>query len=243
MTTEKIMANLLTIASELNKEDRDVFDFVRKNCLKKSTFIGAGARIGELYVSLEEQYRTETARKSGKSGVKRGMEFILKSAKKYQSYKEWLYYAYNDGEYQVACDCYIMAALSKEDHVPLAERPDRELYEWRMPNWKKHIPWECEVPSRLVELPDMSALKLYLKSEKLRRKKKYHKSITFDFGENLPCIKAEYLITAMEILPDAKAYYAGYENLCLLLINDSGSVVYVMGIEPDKNKERMRTEI
>lgn len=34
MTTEKIMANLLTIASELNKEDRDVFDFVRKNCLK-----------------------------------------------------------------------------------------------------------------------------------------------------------------------------------------------------------------
>ena len=59
----------------------------------------------------------------------------------------------------------------------------------------------------------------------------------------MPYVNVEYLITAMEILPDAKAYYAGYENLCLLLINDSGSVVYVMGIESDKNKERMRTEI
>lgn len=243
MTTEKIMANLLTIASELNKEDRDVFDFVRKNCLKKSTFIGAGARIGELYVSLEEQYRTEMARKSGKSSVKRGMENILKSAKKYALYKEWLHYAYDDGEYQIACDGYMMAALSKVNHVPLVERPDGEAYKWRFSDWKRSIPWECETERRIVELPDLSDLKLYLKSEKLRRKKKYHKSITFDFGENLPCIKAEYLITAMEILPDARAYYAGYENLCLLLINDSGSVVYVMGIEPDKNKERMRTEI
>lgn len=99
------------------------------------------------------------------------------------------------------------------------------------------------MPDRLVELPDLSALKLYLKSEKLRYGKKYSYPIVFDFGLGLPCVKVEYLITAMEILPDAKAYYAGYENLCLLLINDSGSVVYAMGIEPDKNKERTRTEI
>ncbi len=112
-----------------------------------------------------------------------------------------------------------------------------------MNNWKRLIPWGNESANRLVELPELSALKLYLKSEKLKRGKKNSAPIIFDFGEGLPCIKLEFLITAMEILPDAKAYLAGSENLCLFLKSDNGSVVYCMRIEPSKDKERIRTEI
>lgn len=241
MTTEKIMENLLVIADSLDTNERESFEYVRKNNIKKSTFVGACAKLGEFYVSLEDQLRTETAKKAGKSSIKHGMENILKSAKK--SPKPWLHYAYDDDDYQIACNGYMIAALSNGNHVPLAERPDGEAYKWAFQNWKNSIPWECETECRLVELPDLSALKLYLKSEKLRRGKKYSYPIVFDFGLGLPRVKVEYLITAMEILPNAKAYYAGYENLCLLMKNDSGSVVYAMGIEPDKNKERMRTEI
>lgn len=241
MTTEKIMDNLLVIAEGLNAEERDTFEFIRKNKIRRSAFSSAGAKLGEFYVSLEDQLRTETARKNGKAGVKRGMESVLKSAQR--SSKPWIHYAYDDGEFQVACDGYMIAALSKGNHVPLSERPDREEFKWALPNWKNKIPWESETADNLVELPELSALKLYLKSEKLKRGKKTSAPIVFDFGKGLPYIKLEFLIAAMEILPNAKAYCAGYENLCLFLKSDNGSVVYCMGIEPSKNKERIRTEI
>lgn len=243
MTTEKIMENLLVIADNLDMNERKTFDFVRKNSMKKSTFVGAGARLGEFYLAIEEQFRSETAKKLGKSSVKRGMESILKSAKKHIPSKMWLQYAYDDGDYQIACNGYMIAALSKENHVPLVERPDSDAYKWSMLNWKKNIPWDHVAENRLVKLPDLAAIKLYLKSENLRRGKKDKSPIVFDFGAELPCIKVEFLIDAMEILPNAKAYYAGHGNLCLLLADDSGSVVYIMGIEPNKDKERMRTEI
>ena len=108
---------------------------------------------------------------------------------------------------------------------------------------EKSIPWEHETEKRLVELPELAALKLYLKSENLRRGKKNPSPIIFDFGAELPCIKVEYLIAGMEILPDAKAYYAGHNNRCLLMKNDSGSVVYITGMKPDSDEERTRTEI
>lgn len=214
---------------------------MRNNNLNKSTFSGVGARLGEFYLTFESQCRTETARKLGKSSVKHGMESILKSAKK--SSKPWLYYAYYDEDFQIACDGYIMAVLTKNNHVPLAERPDDDSYKWGIPDWKKCIPWENESADRFVELPDLTALKLYLKSEKLKRGKKNSFPILFDFGTNLPNIKVEYLITAMEIMPDAKAYYAGFENCCLLLKDNTGSVVYIMGITVSSNVERIRTKL
>ncbi len=67
--------------------------------------------------------------------------------------------------------------------------------------------------------------------------------VTFDFGEKLPNIKVEFLIAAMEVLPDAKAYFAGHDNLCLLLRNDNDSAVYIMGIKPKKDSVKRRTEI
>lgn len=124
MTTEKIMENLLVIADSLDTNERERFEFVRKNNIKKSTFAGAGARLGEFYLAIEEQFRTETAKKSGKSSVKHGMENILKSAKKISTEKYWLHYAYDDDDYQIACNGYMIAALSNGNHVPLAERPD-----------------------------------------------------------------------------------------------------------------------
>lgn len=243
MTTEKIMENLLVIADSLDTDERKFFDFVRKNNIKKSTFAGAGARLGELYITLAEQFRLETARKLGKSSVKHGMESILKSAEKINPCKTWLHYAYNDGDFQVACNGYMIAALSKENHVPLAERPDDNACKWSMPNWKKSIPWDHVAENRLVELPELTALKLYLKSENLRRGKKNPSPIIFDFGADLPCVKVEYLIAGMEILPDAKAYYTGHNNCCLLMKNDSGSAVYIMGMKPESDEERTRTEI
>lgn len=241
MTTEKIMENLLIIAENLNTEDRKIFDYVRNNSLNKSTFSGVGARLGKFYLTLETQYRSETAKKLGKSSVKHGMENILKSAKSIN--KPFLQYAYYDEDFQIACDGYMIAALTKNNHVPLAKRPDDAAYKWGFPNWKKCIPWENESADRLVELPDLTALKLYLKSEKMKRGKKNSFPILFDFGANFPYIKIEYLITAMEILPNAKAYFAGSKNCCLLLKDNTGSVVYVMGIEAPPNVERIRTEL
>lgn len=243
MTTEKIMENLLVIADGFNADEREIFEYVRKNKIHRSTFSGAGARMGEFYISLEDQLRTETARKSGKTGVKRGMESILKSAKKTIMAKPWLQYAYYDEDFQIACDGYMIAALSKNNHVPLAERPDDDAYKWNFQNWKKLIPWNCDTEDRIVELPDLTALKLYLKSEKLKNGKKNSFPIIFDFGADLPYIKIEYLIAAMEILPDAKAYYAGYKNCYLLLKDDSGSVVYIMGTKAASDKERIRTKL
>lgn len=241
MTTEKIMENLLIIADSLSEAELNDFEFIRANNLTKSHLTGAGARLGEFYVVLEEKLRKDAAKKLGKSSVKHGMESILRSAKGFN--KPFLQYAYYDEDFQIACDGYMIAALSKNNHVPLAERPDDDAYKWNFQNWKNQIPWNCDTEKRIVELPDLTALKLYLKSEKSKSSKKNPFPIIFDFGANLPYIKIEYLIAAMEILPDAKAYYAGYKNCCLLLKDDNGSVVYIIGIEAASNKERIRTKL
>lgn len=240
MTTEKIMEKLLIVAGGLDESDRKVFDAVRKEGCE-GVCVGIGAALGELYAALEEQFRVETAKKLGRSSVKHGMESILRSAKRTNPNRVWLQYAHDDGDYQVACNAYMIAALNKGDHVPLPGRPDGDAYKWALPNWVRSIPWDCVSEGRLVELPDLSALKLHLKSEKLKHGKKNPPPIIFDFGAKLPYIKVEYLIAALEILPGAKAYYAGHKNLSLLLANDNGSAVYIMGAKP--GMERARTEI
>ena len=62
----------------------------------------------------------------------------------------------------------------------------------------------------------------------------------YDFGENQPCVNAEYLIDAMEIvdLKTAKAYATGYLNTAILLIDANGNYVYTLGVRPKFDRKK-----
>ena len=90
--------------------------------------------------------------------------------------------------------------------------------------------------NNVIELPNINELKEYVKAYKKVTKLK----AVYDFGKNLPCINAEFLIDAMEIvdLKTSIAYAAGYKDSALMIIDAAGNYVYTMGIYGNNIREK-----
>lgn len=56
-----------------------------------------------------------------------------------------------------------------------------------------------------LELPTIQELKAFIAEQKAIGAWTKYKSVSYDFGENLPAVNPEYLIDILQILPDAKA--------------------------------------
>ena len=167
----------------------------------------------------------------------RGIKHILnqnrRKSAKYPVLANPYYGIDDDGKnVQVSCDGFRCAVL--RDFVEVSEVENRNGV---FPNWKKFADvHEIMQNGSIVELPDINELKEYVKAYKKVTKRR----MTFDFGENLPYINAEFLIDAMEIvdLKTSKAYASGYKNICLLIIDAAGNYVYTMGIIPKGEREK-----
>lgn len=141
----------------------------------------------------------------------------------------------NGNNVQVSCDGFRCAVLRDFAEVPeiLTLKNLNRVF----PNWKNFADvHEITQHGNIVELPNLNELKEYVKAYKKITKLR----ATFDFGENLPYIDAEFLIDAMEIvdLKTSKAYASGYKNVCLLIIDAAGNYVYTMGILSEGTREK-----
>ncbi len=238
MTNEKLLGKLNEALKYCNEEQTEAAKYMREAGIKETKMqpylCNTGAVIQELIFSISNEIREKEMKSSGKLNAQKAAKNILKRS---PNYKPMLQYPhYEDGK-QIVLSPYIMAVFGENNHVALDEKPEKVKGEF--PDWKKLIPSH---KGKKVNLFDFGKLKAWYKiQETLHRKEKNYKWEIIDFGaEYDSTINMEFVIDAMEI---CGADCCCYVTKSKYVFEGNGNVVVAMGITPEKNAERKRTEI
>ena len=187
-------------------------------------------KLANLIRELEAEQRLQGAKSSGKGNPMKIAEKILKRGAKV---KEALGYAEIDGDYQYISDSYLCICYDKGNHLPLEPMP------------KNILPIGCEKffsknKGESVELPDLKALKNYIKMQKALTKGIKNHHIIYDFGVGRTPYDAQLLAEVIEMLPNAKAEIIGHQ---LMFKDEQGNKGLLCGLRPIAGQERKRTEL
>ena len=164
---------------------------------------GANGNAAEIIEALKAEaaaeIRREEAKRSGTANRQKAAERVIKSARASMPFKEALHGAWITADgMQNLCDGF--QAYRLREALPLEEIPANV----QPLDIARIVLTNC---GDVVPLPELSELRAYIKTEKARKKATKDKSgVIYDFGEELPQINAEYLLTALELLPNCTAY-------------------------------------
>lgn len=163
---------------------------------------GANGNAAEILEALKQEaaaeIRREEAKNGGKLNAQKAAERVIKNAKSYQSHREALHGAWTDAAGR-QCVCDSFQAYRLREALPLEAIPANVA-----PFDLGRIIAKNSGP--LLEIPDVGTLRAYVKTEKARKKAIRDKTPpVWDFGEGLPAVNAEFLLTALEILPGCTA--------------------------------------
>ena len=189
-------------------------------------------KLANLIRELEAEQRRQGAKSSGKGNPMKIAEKILKRGAKI---KEALGYAVTIGDNQYISDSYLCICYSKENHLPLEPIPESISpmdYEKCFPKFN----------GEEVELPDLKALKNYIKMQKALTKgiRAKDNKIIYDFGIGQMPFDAQLLAEIIEMLPNAKAELVNY---MLVFKDEQGNKGLRCVVIPPQGKERKKTEI
>jgi hypothetical protein len=187
--------------------------------LKNGKNDNAAEILEALKAEAAAEIRREEAKKSGKADRQKAAERVIKNAKK-SRYPERLGGAWitPDGMQNI-CDSF--QAYRLRDPLPLEELPK----DVDKVNIDRIVVTNC---GDAVPLPELPELRAYIKEEKARLKAQKDKSAPlWDFGDGLPALNAEFLLTALEILPGctATAAKAYAETRAVYFKSDAGEGV------------------
>ena len=186
---------------------------------------GANGNAAEIIEALKQEaaaeIRREEAKRSGTADRQKAAERVIKSAKA-DKYHEALHGAWMTADgMQNLCDGF--QAYRLREALPLEEIPANV-----QPIYIDRI--VITNGGDVVPLPELSELRAYIKTEKARIKAlKKSKELTpdksapiWDFGDDLPQVRAEYLLNALELLPNCTAY-ARKKNEYIYFESDAGA--------------------
>ena len=213
MTTEKTIERLYTIKENFNNENGMIL-------------------LNDLILNLRDNLRTKEAKKNGKTNALSAAKRILKTALK--TPRPALHKAFYNNGMQCVCDGFRGAQL--KNALPLEELPaDMETI-----NFARFLDDAKKNNDIILELPELSALKAYIKLEKFKNKVAKTKDIIYyDFGSGLPFVNAEFLADQLEILPGCKAY-AKNNGFNIYFESDDGRGM-LCNARPGENVERKKT--
>ena len=218
MTTEKTLSKTLEALTAVKAGDvmraRDVLETIA--------------------LQLRDDIRKTEAKKSGKTSALNAAKRILKTAQKQPS--PGLHKAFYNNGLQCICDGYRGAEL--KNPLPLEELPaDVETI-----NFTRFIDDAKKNNDIILELPELKALKTYIKLEKFKNRVAKTKDIIYyDYGPGLPFVNAEFLADLLEILPGCKAYTAK-NNFNIYFESDDGRGM-LGSVRPGETVERKKTEL
>ena len=250
------VVNLLSSAlDKMPEEEKQEAENLKKlynsffNIEKSSIQFGAGGYIQNAICLLSDTLIADEKANQAKSN---GNSVRLKAALSWQkrhmkdetpNRHELTKYPDYQGEYQVFADNYMMVAL--KEHLGFIEKTDNLV-------GKYPLSIDICMPKShddILEMPDISELKVWYKNEKAKRKQNKQKEpISYHFGGELPLINAEKLITAIEVMPkDTKWYSFGmktsygkngekYVASNLYGENNAGDKCIIMGMRFMKNE-------
>ncbi len=155
---------------------------------------------------LEADMLIEQSKKSGTKSIVTAANRIIKNA---ESLKKPLLAGMftnqtRDGStLYCVCDSYVAIRFNEK---PLLPEIDEKYHGQEMQLEQIVKPMDC---SKEIALPDISELKVYIKTHKIKEKNNPKKVADYLLDEELNLwVNPQYLLNAMECLPDCKAYAA-----------------------------------
>lgn len=211
LTTEQTLERVLRIARSLPETERQYFDFTQQHpddYDKDSLEIGV--QLSALVVDLRAALTVEEERKRGRATPFAAVKRICKRTVERNSRRPSTQGAWIDKDGK-QCLCDGMTGVRLNSAFDLTEAPEPECGD-------RFDLGAVIRPVRLnsVALKSPSAeLRAKIKSDraeyKASNRSKYESFVpTYDFGEGLPLVNAEYLLDMIELFPDCEIY--AHEN-------------------------------
>ena len=168
--------------------------------------IATGAEMDNVLKQLEADMIIEKAKKSGTKSIVTAANRIIKNA---ESLKKPLLAGMftnqtRDGStLYCVCDSFVAIRFNEK---PLLPEIDEKWHGKEMQLEQIVKPMD---DSKEINLPDISELKVYIKTHKIKEKNNPKKVADYLLNEELNLwVDPQYLLNAMECLPDCKAYAA-----------------------------------
>lgn len=172
----------------------------------RDSVIATGAEMDNVLKQLESDMLIEQSKKSGTKSIVTAANRIIKNA---ESLKKPLFAGMftnqiRDGStLYCVCDSYMAIRFNEKQLLP---EIDEKYHGQEMQLEQIVKPMDG---SKEIVLPDISELKVYIKTHKIKEKNNPKKVDDYLLDEELNLwVNPQYLLNAMECLPDCKAYAA-----------------------------------
>ena len=219
MTNTKMLEAAYTLVKTLDSDSQTMIDKMTKGNMQWN-FNTTETVIANMIIQLKQDIVSDEAKKNGKNNQLKAIKEILKSASKLPA--ESLHYVKTIGNYQYACDNYILAKINSVGE--LKECPENLKYM----DVEKLL--ENKNGDKELDVPDISKLKAYIKDQTAKHNKERGYRILYNFGKDQPMVQAHMLSIAIDIMVgEFKAYYKG-ENTALYFEDKKGNEVLLMPV-------------
>ena len=219
MTNTKMLEAAYTLVKTLDSDSQTMIDKITKDNIQWD-FNTTETVIANMIIQLKQDIVSDEAKKNGKNNQLKAIKEILKSASKLPA--EALHYVKTIGNYQYACDSYILAKINSVGE--LKECPGNLEY----PDVEKLS--ENKNGDKELDVPDISKLKTYIKDQTAKNKEKKGYKILYNFGKDQPLVDAKMLNLAIDVMDgEFKAYYKD-ENSALYFEDKKGNEVLLMPV-------------
>ena len=185
-----------------------LYDIIKawRDSVTAEGMIATGAEMNNVLKQLEADMLIEQSKKSGTKSIVTAANRIIKNA---ESLKKPLLAGMftnqtRDGSaLYCVCDGYVAIRFNKK---PLLPEIDSKYHGQEMQLEQIVKPMDG---SKEIALPDIRELKVYIKTHKIKEKNNPKKVADYLLNEELNLwVNPQYLLNAMECLPDCKAYAA-----------------------------------
>ena len=185
-----------------------LYDIIKtwRDSVTAEGMIATGAEMDNVLKQLEADMTIEQSKKSGTKSIVTAANRIIKNAelRKKPILEGMFTNQTKDGStLYCVCDSYVAIRFNEK---PLLPEIDEKWHGQEMQLEQIVKPMD---DSKEISLPNISELKVYIKTHKIKEKNNPKKVADYLLNEELNLwVDPQYLLNAMECLPDCKAYAA-----------------------------------
>ena len=185
-----------------------LYDIIKawRDSVTAEGMIATGAEMDNVLKQLEADMTIEQSKKSGTKSIVTAANRIIKNAellKKPLLTGMFTNQARDGSTLYCVCDSYVAIRFNEK---PLLPEIDEKWHGQEMQLEQIVKPMD---DSKEISLPNISELKVYIKTHKIKEKNNPKKVADYLLNEELNLwVNPQYLLNAMECLPDCKAYAA-----------------------------------
>ena len=184
-----------------------LYDIIKtwRDSVTADGMIATGAEMNNVLKQLEADMLIEQSKKSGTKSIVTAANRIIKNAEslKRSSVLEGMFTNQTRDGSTLYCVCDSFVAI-RFNEKPLLPEIDEKYHGQEMQLEQIVKPMDG---SKEIALPDISELKVYIKTHKIKEKNNPKKVEDYLLDEELNLwVNPQYLLNAMECLPDCKAY-------------------------------------